>query len=70
MFDDEIEPAPEGSDRNGVIVWGEPWDVGSWELMEGFVRKWGFLLAGCEVLIEGSNRWRARRGEGPLLSKI
>ncbi|KAL2824713.1 hypothetical protein BJY01DRAFT_241654 [Aspergillus pseudoustus] len=67
MFDDEIQPSPE-SDRNGVIVWGEPWDVGSWELMEGFVAKWGFLLAGCEALIEVSNRWRARRGEGPLVA--
>jgi hypothetical protein len=42
--------------------------VGSWELMEGFVEKWGFLLGGCEVLIEGTNRWRAVRGEGAINS--
>ncbi|KAL3467693.1 hypothetical protein BJX64DRAFT_283160 [Aspergillus heterothallicus] len=64
LFEEESSPS---SDRNGIIIWGEPWDVSSWELMEGFVQKWGFLLVGCEVLIEASNRWRAIRGEEPLV---
>jgi hypothetical protein len=52
--------------RNGLIVWGESWDVEGWEFTPGFVRKWGRLLSGCEKLIEVSNRWRATRGEDSL----
>ncbi|CEL08734.1 hypothetical protein ASPCAL11879 [Aspergillus calidoustus] len=63
----DLDTVSKYKERNGLIIWGEPWDVRSWELMEGFVDKWGFLLEGCEVLIEGSNRWRAVRGEGPLV---
>lgn len=54
------------TERNGLIVWGEPWDPYGWEVMEGFVRKWGWLLKGCEDLIAASNRWRALRDEEPL----
>lgn len=28
-------------------LWGEQ----GWEMSEGFVRKWGFLLEGCEMLV-------------------
>ncbi|KAL3445021.1 hypothetical protein BJX65DRAFT_282570 [Aspergillus insuetus] len=66
----DLDTVTKYKDRNGLIIWGEPWDVGSWELMEGFVDKWGFLLEGCEVLIEGTNRWRAVRGEGALISSV
>lgn len=52
--------------KNGLIVWGESWDIGAWELTPGFVRKWGLLLDGCEELIEITNRWRATRGEESL----
>lgn len=64
MYDEEVCRHDE---RNGLVVWGDPWDVYSWELMEGFVRKWGYILAGCDELIEATNQWRARRGEEPLL---
>jgi hypothetical protein len=61
---------PDGDDiaarRNGLIVWGEPWDVTGWELTPKFVRKWVWLLGGCETLIEVSNQWRALRGEDSL----
>ncbi|KAL2808061.1 hypothetical protein BJX63DRAFT_436448 [Aspergillus granulosus] len=67
MFEDQVQSP--NDNRNGLIIWGEPWDVASWELMEGFVAKWGFLLVGCEVLIDGTNRWRATRGEEPLWLK-
>lgn len=52
--------------RRGLIIWGEPWDREGWEVMPGFVRKWGWVLEGCEDLIASSNRWRAKRDEEPL----
>jgi len=52
--------------RRGLIVWGEPWDVEGWEVMPGFVRKWSWVLEGCEDLIMASNHWRAKRNEEPL----
>lgn len=64
MWDDQVEPHDE---RNGLVVWGEPWDVNSWELMEGFVQKWGWMLTGCPELIESTNKWRVLRGEQPFL---
>ena len=60
--DDEIT-----AKRRGLIVWGEPWDVERWEVTPGFVGKWRWVLKGCEELIAGSNKWRAKRDEGPLL---
>ncbi|KAJ6108125.1 hypothetical protein N7523_009448 [Penicillium sp. IBT 18751x] len=53
--------------RNGLIVWGEPHLVDSWEATPGFLRKWAWAVLGCEDLIESTNRWRAVRGEEPLL---
>lgn len=49
--------------RHGMIVWGEPYLLESWELTPAFVRKWGRLLEGCDELIRSSNRWRESRGE-------
>lgn len=59
--DDEVT-----NKRRGLIVWGEPWDVEGWEVTPGFVKKWKWTLEGCEDLIAASNRWRAKRNEGPL----
>ncbi|KUJ13252.1 uncharacterized protein LY89DRAFT_155397 [Mollisia scopiformis] len=53
-------------ERRGCLVWGEPWCVSGWEITEGFVRKWGFLLNGCENVIESTNHWREVRGEDRL----
>ncbi|KAF7131080.1 hypothetical protein CNMCM5793_004067 [Aspergillus hiratsukae] len=53
--------------RRGLIVWGEPYVKESWEATPGFLKKWAFLLKGCEELIETSNRWRAIRGEEPII---
>jgi hypothetical protein len=60
-FDDEI-----ASQRNGLIVWGEPWDTESWEATPNFLLKWTWLLKNCDDLIASSNRWRAKRYEEPL----
>jgi hypothetical protein len=58
-------------ERRGYLVWGEPWCARGWEVSEGFVRKWGFLLAGCEEEVMGAtNRWRSMRGEDGLVVEV
>ncbi|RMJ27311.1 hypothetical protein PHISP_01825 [Aspergillus sp. HF37] len=49
-----------------LLVWGAPWDPANWEVTDGFVRKWGWLLRGCPELWDSTNSWRLRRGERPL----
>ncbi|KAF4435372.1 hypothetical protein F53441_13525 [Fusarium austroafricanum] len=57
--DDEME-------RRGIIAWSPPWDISGWEMSEGFVRKWGWLLKGLSGPLEATNRWRIERGEEPF----
>lgn len=58
--DDEIE-------KRGVISWNTPWDMSGWEVSEGFWRKWGWLMRGCEREVqEWTNHWRLMRGEDPV----
>lgn len=49
--------------RGGLVVWSFPEQLASWELSETFIRRWAFLLQGCEDLIAATNAWRSRRGE-------
>lgn len=58
--------AGEGIDKAALVVWGDAWDPRSWEVTEGFLRKWGWLLEGCEEVIDSTNYWRKRRGERPF----
>lgn len=51
---------------SGLIVWSNPWEPHGWELTEGFVKKWGFLVEGCTDLFQSTNQWREMRGEEPL----
>jgi hypothetical protein len=53
-------------EKNGLIIWGEPWDMDGWEVTEAFARKYPFFLKGAHCFQERSNRWRIRRGEEPL----
>lgn len=53
-------------EKNGLIVWGEPWALEGWEVTEAFARKYPFFIKGAHSLQENSNRWRTRRGEEPL----
>ena len=55
---------------NGTLIWADPWHVSGWEVTEGFVRKWGFLLGGCGELIEAANRWRESRHEERLIVEV
>jgi len=52
--------------RTGLIVWSDPWLQSSWEVEPDFARKYRKLFEGCSELIDGTNRWRASRGEEPL----
>lgn len=58
------------SEFTGLLVWGEPWDVQSWEVSEGFSKKWAWLLKGCEELSRSTNYWRRRRGEEDLIIEL
>ncbi|KAK5560072.1 hypothetical protein LTR46_001822 [Exophiala xenobiotica] len=53
-------------EKNGLIIWGEPWDMDGWEVTEAFARKYPFFLKGAHCFQERSNRWRIKRGEEPL----
>ena len=49
-----------------LLVWTNPWEPSSWELTEGFIRKWGFLVQGCTELVQSANRWRGAMRRGTL----
>ena len=61
---------PSEIERRGVIVWSPPWDVRGWEVTEGFWNKWGFLMKGCDDVLEATNYWRGQRGEEPLVFEL
>lgn len=52
--------------RKGLIVWGEPHEMKSWEATPGFLAKWTWAVEGCDELVEISNHWRMKRGEEPM----
>ena len=53
----------ERSMRSGLVIWGAPEDANSWEVTEGFIANWGWLVKGSLMLQYSTNRWRAVRGE-------
>ncbi|KAE9377535.1 hypothetical protein N431DRAFT_398490 [Stipitochalara longipes BDJ] len=60
-------PCEDAGEMRGLLVWTDPWRPEGWEVTEGFVCKWGFLLRGCDSMFCATNRWRANRGEMPLV---
>jgi hypothetical protein len=56
--------------NRGLLVWGPPWIPSSWEISEGFARKWGFLLKGCHDVVEATQRYREGRGEDRLVIEV
>lgn len=58
--DDEVE-------RRGMIAWSPTWDITGWEMSQGFLRKWGWLVEGLPGVLEATNRWRVERGEEPFV---
>ncbi|KAF2842176.1 hypothetical protein M501DRAFT_928082 [Patellaria atrata CBS 101060] len=64
---DLVEIVNTPSDRMGLVVWGEPSDPREWEMTESFLRKWTWVVRGCEGLFRSTNYWRRLRGEKPLV---
>ncbi|KAK4973972.1 hypothetical protein LTR28_010978 [Elasticomyces elasticus] len=52
-----VGPVSEMTDPEpcGLIVWGEPYLVKSWEVTETFARKFSTLFRGCEKLLRSIN---------------
>lgn len=56
--------------RTGLIVWGESWDLASWEVTESFARAWPWFLKGAVDLLASTNKWRATRDEPPIVFEM
>jgi hypothetical protein len=52
--------------RIGCILWGEPDVVESWEVSEGFAKRWPFLVKGAVRLEAATNVYRRLRDETPI----
>ncbi|KAH7153635.1 hypothetical protein EDB81DRAFT_791680 [Dactylonectria macrodidyma] len=65
-----VDDARDLNSKPSLVVWGMPWDSRAWEVNPAFLRKWGFLLLGCKEIIEGTNYWREKRGEKPLVFEV
>ncbi|KAI1023891.1 hypothetical protein LB504_005368 [Fusarium proliferatum] len=61
------KPGDYASDRRGLIIWGEPYRMESWEVTPRFLERWGWAVEGCPELMRATNHWRALRGEVPLV---
>ncbi|KAL6915938.1 hypothetical protein ACHAP8_005347 [Fusarium lateritium] len=70
LSDNYIDADELTAGRNGLIIWGEPHDMQSWEATPGFLTKWSWAVEGCKELVDISNRWRIRRGEMPMQSPM
>jgi hypothetical protein len=66
LCNDLIDFCDVPNEKTGLIVWSEPWDPSGWEVSTAFVAKWGWVIEGCDKLIESTNYWRAKRGENVL----
>ncbi|KAF9693725.1 hypothetical protein EKO04_008314 [Ascochyta lentis] len=56
--------------KPNLVVWGDAADPRAWEATMPFLRKWGWLVRGCEGLLESTNYWRERRGDRKLVIKM
>jgi hypothetical protein len=65
---DLVEFSQEPKEMTGFIIWGEPWDIGGWEVTEGFLSKYAWCIRGCPELLRSTNHWRETRGEKWLFS--
>nr|XP_036576801.1 uncharacterized protein CTRU02_13130 [Colletotrichum truncatum]XP_036580923.1 uncharacterized protein CTRU02_08888 [Colletotrichum truncatum]KAF6783622.1 hypothetical protein CTRU02_13130 [Colletotrichum truncatum]KAF6789096.1 hypothetical protein CTRU02_08888 [Colletotrichum truncatum] len=63
IFGHDHENDEGNGERPRLIVWGESWDPRGWEANAAFIKKWAWLIRGCPELLEGTNRWRQKRGE-------
>ncbi|KAJ6255864.1 hypothetical protein Dda_9323 [Drechslerella dactyloides] len=52
--------------ESGLVVWGPPERVESWEITPSFASKWCWLIKGCHELQRATNKWREARGDLPI----
>jgi hypothetical protein len=52
---------------SGLILWGEPHMIDSWEITPEYLLKWSWTIMNCQELVNSTNHWRSSRGETPLL---
>ncbi|KAK6500531.1 hypothetical protein TWF481_010874 [Arthrobotrys musiformis] len=52
--------------ESGLVVWGPPERIESWEITPHFAGKWSWLIKGCTELQRATNRWREARGDLPI----
>ncbi|KAH7129030.1 hypothetical protein EDB81DRAFT_845998 [Dactylonectria macrodidyma] len=62
----------EESDRKkpNLVVWGDHSDPRAWEATVPFLRKWGWVVRDCRVLLDSTNYWREKRGEKRLIFDV
>ncbi|KAL0940187.1 uncharacterized protein CTRU02_202950 [Colletotrichum truncatum] len=67
LCDDILEVwVADKNQRPSLITWGESSNTMAWEISLPFLRKWGWLLAGCRDIFEATNYWRERRGQAKI----
>lgn len=52
---------------SGLILWGEPYLIDSWEITPDFLQKLGWTIMNFPELVNSTNYWRMSRGKTPLL---
>ncbi|KAM5380118.1 hypothetical protein ACJZ2D_003765 [Fusarium nematophilum] len=63
---DLVDAEPSDEEKPKLIVWGDPSDPRAWEATVPFLRKWGWVVRGCQGLFDATNHWRQLRGEKKL----
>ncbi|KAF7556166.1 hypothetical protein G7Z17_g1612 [Cylindrodendrum hubeiense] len=66
----DLVDVEETDEKPNLIVWGNPSDPRAWEITVPFLRKWGWLVRECQVLLDATNYWREKRGEKRLNFKM
>lgn len=62
-FNGDIDPY----ENKGLVIWGNPEHIGSWEVSEGFASKWGWMISqGCGDLLRATDSHRRARFDDPI----
>jgi hypothetical protein len=56
-----------GDEFSGLMCWSDPWLIESYEISPRHLKKWWKLHEGCDALVRGTNMWRVKRGEPPIV---
>lgn len=59
-----------GGDEVRLLAWTNPWEAAGWEVTEWFLKRYGFLVKGCDDMRRATNRWREERGDEPIVWEV